>query len=104
MPDRLGIQHAHRDEMPAFQLASIAPRLARARDDHNALVAEQDRKHRQHLAAIHQAERLVAHRDLQLQRAFHTRNPRYIRERQGKLKAAEHALASLRAADRRRAA
>jgi hypothetical protein len=47
---------------------------------------------------------LVAHRDLQLQRAFHTRNPRYIRERQGKLKAAEHALASLRAADRRRAA
>lgn len=73
-------------------LRDIAPRLARARD---ALVAQmrQERIDRHlHRKRDLELERLVAHRDLQLVRAMNTRNGRYIKERQRKLREAQRLL------------
>lgn len=79
-----------------FQLASIAPRLALARDQHNRITAEHERKRAALVRKIHQTERLVAHRELQLIRAGHTGDPRYIGCRQRKLAAAERSLNRLK--------
>lgn len=76
----------------SFKLESIAPRLALARDQHNAYVAERDRLYHVKVAKTLQAERLVAHRELQLQRAFKTRDASYIKLRQRKLRAAQRVL------------
>jgi hypothetical protein len=56
--------------MKPFSLHDIAPRLARARDQRREelRVASAQRRHMQQL--LLKAERCVAHRDLQLQRAF----------------------------------
>jgi hypothetical protein len=80
-----------------FRLEAVAPRLALARDQHNALVSEQDRLRHVRIAKTLDCERLVAHRQLQLQRAFVTGNGRYIAHRQKKLQAAERALARWKA-------
>lgn len=83
-----------------FTLASIAPRLARARD---AWVRE-DLRARRAAARLEQerdrARRLVEHRDLQLLRAAGShvkgkRKRRWVRERVRKLNAAEEQLRRL---------
>jgi hypothetical protein len=82
--------------MTAFSLAARCPRLALARDQHNAMVREQDRKRLALACKIHATERLVAHRELQLQRAFVTGKGTYIASRQRKLAAAERSLTHLK--------
>lgn len=77
----------------SFSLHDIAPRLARARDQ---LVEDRrrekaERKRRGYLSL--RAERLVAHRELQLVRAMSTGNGKYIMARRRKLKAAQRQLA-----------
>lgn len=73
-------------------LAAIAPRLARAyyaeRNHIEAEAAYERFRRNKQLAA----ERLVAHRELQLQRSYWTQSPRYIAERQRKLAAARAEL------------
>lgn len=74
-------------------LAEMCPRLSRAHRD------ERDRRrvgfaHRRFLRErVSRAERLVAHRDLQLVRASATRSGAYIAERERKLNAAHNQLA-----------
>lgn len=66
-------------------LYDIAPRLARARDE---WVLEQQRIARRRERArreLLRAERLLAHRDLQLVRAWNTGNRKYIAWRERKL-------------------
>lgn len=77
----------------SFSLHSIAPRLARARDQRREelRVASVQRRHMASL--VLSSERCVAHRELQLVRAFSTGNGRYIAERQRKLAAAKRELA-----------
>jgi hypothetical protein len=85
------------DLLACRSLAEIAPRLARARDQ---LVAERrlDGRRRLHVRRLLlDAERLVAHRELQLIRAGRTRDPGYIARRQRKLEAARKALKRLQA-------
>jgi hypothetical protein len=69
----------------AFRLASVAPRLAKARDERvlelRAEAWARRRRMRQELAL----DRLIAHRELQLVRAYGTGNARYIRARERKL-------------------
>lgn len=81
---------------PGPSIYDIAPRLALAMDQHNNLILA--RRHRLRLLRnkLVEVERLVAHRDLQLVRAGHTRNGNYIAARTRKLAAAERALARIR--------
>lgn len=67
------------------------PRLAKAADQHNA-------RYRLRRDQLFRAERLLAHRDLQLQRSFHSRSGKYIAERQRKLVEAQKLVDRLRAA------
>jgi hypothetical protein len=79
---------------PEPRLAVFAPRLARARD---ALVEQLRRERRERgrlRALVTKAERLVAHRELQLVRAYATAKGSYIKERQRKLRAAQRERAS----------
>lgn len=76
-------------------LNSIAPRLARARDQHEHLAGIAYQQHRKRVQKRLELERLVAHRELQLVRAQHRGNARYIAERQRKLSSAQRALARL---------
>jgi hypothetical protein len=76
-----------------FALASRCPRLARARDGYiaeQARIAASERRSRNERLRL---SRLVAHRELQLQRAFWTGSPRYIAVRQRKLQEAQKRLA-----------
>jgi hypothetical protein len=73
-------------------LHDIAPRLAAARDQ---LLADRAHARARHHWLVHRVshlEALVAHRDLQLIRAMHTRDGRYIARRQTKLKHAQEEL------------
>lgn len=79
-------------------LASIAPRLARARDQRVSELRAIERRRRIAQGQLLGVERLVAHRELQLVRAQATGNGRYIAARHRKLAAAERALARLRVA------
>lgn len=78
-----------------FSLYEIAPRLALARDQHNAEVRRQQMHALNVVIDRHELERLIAHRELQLQRAFRTRDGKYIAERQRKLRSAQQRLAQL---------
>ena len=85
-------------------LASICPRLARARDQYLAEQAERIAEAaRAAIRARILADRLlhkqwlVEHRELQLIRSYHTRNPRYIAERERKWKQAKQELADAQA-------
>ncbi len=79
--------------MSRFSLHDIAPRLARARDQ----LREERRKERiardRHRRESLKAERLVAHRELQLERANATGKGRYIMARRRKLRAAQREMA-----------
>lgn len=72
-----------------FVLATRCPRLARARDGYlvdRARAAAWERRMDYERLRL---DRLVAHRELQLVRAYTTRDWRYIRERQRKLTEAQ---------------
>lgn len=79
-------------------LATNCPRLARARDQHNAHVRQQAVDRRRHAELLCRAEQLLAHRELQLIRAEATGDAKYIRKRHGKLVAARAAVESIRRA------
>lgn len=81
-----------------FDLASLAPRLALARDQHNAMVADRERQILRLQHELLPLERLVAHRDLQLIRASAIGRGRYIDARRRKLTAAQRALTRTREA------
>jgi 16S rRNA G1207 methylase RsmC len=78
-------------------LHDIAPRLARARD----LLAEQRESRRRYNALLLKAERNLAHRELQLARAYATRravrNRQYMEARQRKLEESVREVADLKA-------
>jgi len=74
------------------RLADIAPRLARARDAHEAMCAAQRKGRIEKLHRVLAKERLVAHRELQLIRAMNTGDQRYIVRREWKLKQARREL------------
>lgn len=78
---------------PKVSLHDIAPRLARARD---GLIEERRvaRLARERFSEEKlRLERLLAHRELQLARAYVTDSGRYIAARQGKLREAKGLLA-----------
>jgi hypothetical protein len=82
---------------PSVSLHDIAPRLARARD---AYIVEQIRLRTARRRLRHDqlaAERLVAHRELQLVRAQATGRGPYIAQRQRKLAAAQRELVRVNA-------
>jgi hypothetical protein len=69
-------------------LADIAPRLARAHRERRLEVEAQAAEARFRATRLLAAERNLAHRELQLQRSYWTKSPRYIAERQRKLEQA----------------
>jgi hypothetical protein len=80
---------------PTVSLHDIAPRLAKARDQYLAERAERSRIAVARASKLLELQRLVAHRELQLIRAEHTGNRRYIRERQDKLDSARRRLQTI---------
>lgn len=78
-----------------FDLHSVAPRLARARDQFIAEREAAARAERRHRAAQLRLERLVAHRELQLLRAGARGGRAYIAHRARKLAAAKRGLDDL---------
>lgn len=82
-------------------LAEMAPRLAAARDAWIRWDLERDSRRRALVAQRLRLERLVAHRELQLIRSgarnVAVRDARYMQKRVAKLRAAESALAAVRA-------
>lgn len=84
-----------------FRLADIAPRLAKARDQHNERVRVQRVERWKARDTVLHCEQRVAHRELQLVRAQATGSGRYIAERERKLARAVDELRRSRAwADR----
>lgn len=77
-----------------MRLTDFAPRLALARDQRRAQPAEESRFALVIAERRLDLERLVAHRDLQLVRAYSSRSPSYIGTRQRKLAAAQRAAAA----------
>lgn len=73
-------------------IRAVAPRLARAFDQHRALAPARHQARERLL----KAERLVSHRELQLLRADTTGNPRYAEHRARKLDLARAELARWR--------
>lgn len=76
-------------------LTENCPRLAKARDD---LLRQREIAYQAEIRRTTELvrwQRILAHRDLQLQRAFHTRNSRYIAQRQRKLEQAQAHVARL---------
>lgn len=81
-----------------FDLYTIAPRLAKARDQFLAL-QRQENEHRIWLInERHRLQKLIAHRELQVLRAGATGDRRYIKRRQDKL---DHARAELQRLEQR---
>lgn len=66
-------------------LADIAPRLAKAQRERRLEIEAAAAQERHRCTKLLQAQRLLAHRELQLIRAEATRDPRYIARRQDKL-------------------
>lgn len=73
-------------------LATIAPRLAKAQRERMREIEAEHAQEQHRQAMLLRAQRLVAHRELQLVRAGWTHSPRYIAERQRKLEAARTEL------------
>lgn len=83
--------------MTGFDLATIAPRLALAhRQRADEIIAERVARHHAR-EQLESAERLVAHRELQLLRAGATGDRSYVRRRDNKLTRARAHLAAARA-------
>lgn len=78
-----------------MRLADVAPRLARARDQHEARIAAERKRQRKLAHERLRLERLIAHRELQLLRAGTTRSQWYVDVRARKLASAQRALARL---------
>lgn len=76
-------------------LSEIAPRLARARDQRVARLRYEAAERARYRRLSLKAERLIAHRELQLVRAYATGDGRYIAARQRKLAAARRELAAV---------
>lgn len=76
----------------AAGIRAVAPRLATAWDQAQRLVSLR----REQRGEVLHLEHLVAHRDLQLVRAFHVGDPRYIKRRQHKLDQATRWLGAAR--------
>lgn len=82
--------------MTAFDLASIAPRLALAQRQRRLELLTERAERRHMLRLLRRAEWCVAHRELQLARAGSTRSARYIERRTRLLDQARSELARLR--------
>ena len=82
--------------MSRVSLHDIAPRLARARDLLLEIRRRERRARRARREAELKAEWLLAHRELQLVRAQHTGDRRYIKRREHKLKQARKQMARFR--------
>lgn len=78
------------------RLADIAPRLARAVEAERRVIAARVLRERRKQSEILRLERLVAHRELQLVRAYSTCDRRYIKRRAEKLDSARSALEHVR--------
>lgn len=74
-------------------LIETCPRLARARDQRCAEMDAERAERRKCREGLLRSENLVAHRDLQLQRAYVRGQRGYIIRREYKLKAAQDQLA-----------
>ena len=79
-----------------FSLRDVAPRLARARDELVWERAQARRERRWLRSRVLDAERVLAHRDLQLIRACATGKRRQIRRRQRLLDEVRRELATYR--------
>jgi hypothetical protein len=79
-------------------LAQVAPRLAKAHRERQREIEVEARKERHRQTMLLKAERLEAHRDLQLIRAYATGDRRYIERRERKLDQARREVARWRAA------
>lgn len=75
-----------------MQLESIAPRLAKARDQQVAFLRAKYIRCKVLENEVDRTERLVTHRDLQYYRALATNDGRYIDRRQKKLEAGKARL------------
>lgn len=82
--------------MPSrVEFARVAPRLERAhREERAARAAARAERSRQRERVL-RAERLVAHRELQLARAYAKRSVKYMRQRERKLHQAREELADV---------
>jgi hypothetical protein len=80
-----------------FDLATVAPLLARARDQRVAELGRERELRRRARDLVTETERIVAHRELQLVRALGTRNRDYMKHRQRKLAEAHRRLARAQA-------
>lgn len=78
-----------------FRLADRCPRLGRARDDLLLRRDRFDREERRRTNRLLRAERLLAHRELQLIRAGFRNERRYVALRQRKLDAARRLVDQL---------
>lgn len=78
-------------------LAELAPRLHRAHQAEAQRLYAACRERHCVRGALLSAERLVAHRELQLARAYSTRSPKYMAVREHKLADARRKLARLQA-------
>lgn len=76
--------------------AAVAPRLERAHRERRLEVAALHRTRRRLVQAELHKESLLAHRELQLQRAFAAGKMGYVRHRKAKLEQAQRELASVR--------
>jgi hypothetical protein len=74
------------------------PRLAKATSDFYRHREYERQIERNRTTALLGAQRLLAHRELQLVRAFNTRDPKYIRRREQKLRAARSMVNRLESA------
>lgn len=76
-------------------LRENCPRLAKACDDHRRFQEYARIVERNRINALLEAERVLAHRELQLVRAFATGDAEYIERRQRKLEASRRRVARL---------
>lgn len=79
-------------------LRDNCPRLVKARDDYLRHQEYARTIERNRTNALLEAERVLAHRELQLVRAFATDDARYIAQRERKLDAIRRQVARLRRA------
>lgn len=75
-----------------MQLESIAPRLAKARDQQVVFLRSKHIRCKILEREVERTERLVTHRDLQYYRALATNDRRYVDIREQKLKASKARL------------
>ena len=77
-------------------LTENCPRLARAHAAQRQVLEARARREARKVEQVHELERVVAHRELQLLRAGSTGDGRYVKRRSDKLATARAALAHVR--------